>query len=233
MGNGQTERFNRTLGNMIRSLPARAKERWPQMIQTLTFSYNCTTHETTGFAPFYLMFGRVPRLPVDIMFGSTLRDEDVVAHDTYIDSFQRDLREAVKIAQSNMTVAQRKQAREYDKTVKGIPLEVGDHVLLANRKNRGKGKLADLWDSVVYAITWKDSSVHIYRVEDPTTRRSKVVHRNFILPVNFLPVVEQEGVSTIFSTVSGAVADEVETLDNEPLFGTEGEPGKVGRLPGD
>jgi len=45
MGNGQTERFNRTLGNMIRSLPPRLKERWPQMIQTLTFSYNCTTHE--------------------------------------------------------------------------------------------------------------------------------------------------------------------------------------------
>lgn len=45
------------------------------------------------------MFGRVPRLPVDIMFGSTLRDEDVIAHDTYVDSLHRDLREAVRIAQ--------------------------------------------------------------------------------------------------------------------------------------
>lgn len=221
MGNGQTERFNRTLGNMIRSLPARTKERWPQMIQTLTFSYNCTTHETTGYAPFYLMFGRVPRLPVDIMFGSLLRNEDVVTHDAYVDSFQRDLREAVKIAQSNTTEAQKKQTREYDKRVKGIPLEVGDHVLLANRKDRGKGKLADLWDSTVHVITWKDPSMHIYRVEDPTTQKSKVVHRNFILPVNFLPVVEPEGLSTIPSTASEEVADEVETLDNEHLLGTE------------
>lgn len=225
MGNGQTERFNRTLGNMIRSLPPRAKERWPQMIQTLTFSYNCTTHETTGFAPFYLMFGRVPRLPVDIMFGGTLRNEDVVTYDTYVDSFQRDLREAVKIAQSNTTEAQRKQTREYDKRVKGIPLEVGDHVLLANRKDRGKGKLADLWDSTMHVITWKDSSLHIYRVEDPTTKKSRVVHRNFILPVNFLPVLEPEEVSTIPSTTSEEAADEVENLSNEPLFCTEAESG--------
>lgn len=225
MGNGQTERFNRTLGNMIRSLPARAKERWPQMIQTLTFSYNCTTHETTGFAPFYLMYGRVPRLPVDIMFGNTLKNDDVVAHDTYVESFQRDLREAVKIAQSNTTEAQKKQAREYNKRIKGVPLEVGDHVLLANRKDRGKGKLADLWDSSVHVITWRDLSVHIYRVENPTTKKSKVVHRNFILPVNFLPVVEPEEASTIFSTASEGVADEVETLGNEPLFGTERELG--------
>lgn len=45
MGNGHTERFNRTLGNMIRALPPRDKQRWPQMLQTLTFAYNCTAHE--------------------------------------------------------------------------------------------------------------------------------------------------------------------------------------------
>lgn len=63
-GNGGTERFNHTLGNMLRSLPLEAKHKWPQMIQALTFANNCTTHETSGLAPFYLMF----ELPVDLMF---------------------------------------------------------------------------------------------------------------------------------------------------------------------
>ncbi len=121
MGNGQTERFNRTLGNMIRSLPPRAKERWPQMIQTLTFSYNCTTHETTGFAPFYLMFGRIPKLPVDVMFGSALRNEDVQTYDEYVKSLQKDLREAVHIAKGNTMDAQRKQTEGYNKRSK-VPL---------------------------------------------------------------------------------------------------------------
>ncbi len=59
MGNGITEWFNRTLGKMLHSLPLGSKDKWPQRIQTLTFAYNSTVHETTGNAPFQLMFGRV------------------------------------------------------------------------------------------------------------------------------------------------------------------------------
>ena len=62
MGNGCCERMNRTLGNMIQALPPKAKHRWPQALKSLTFAYNCTIHETTGYAPFLLMFGRIPRL---------------------------------------------------------------------------------------------------------------------------------------------------------------------------
>ena len=85
MGKGQTERFKCTNGDMVRSLPVRTKERWPQMIQMLTFSYNSTTHEMTGFTPFYLMFGRVLRL---LVHGS-LKNKDVLTHDEYVDSFQK------------------------------------------------------------------------------------------------------------------------------------------------
>ncbi|KAJ8015252.1 hypothetical protein DPEC_G00024200 [Dallia pectoralis] len=216
MGNGQTERFNRTLGSMIRSLPPRAKEKWPQIIQTLTFSYNCTTHETTGFAPFYLMFGRIPKLPVDVMFGGALRNEDVQTYDEYVKSFQKDLREAVHIAKSNTTDAQRKQAQVYNKRSKGAPLEVGDRVLLVNKKERGKGKLADKWDSAVHVVIWKDPSLPIYRVENPTTKNSKVVHRNFLLPVNFLPLEEPDIESTVVSTLSEEDKDQIE--DQRSLF---------------
>lgn len=81
MGYGFCERMNLTLGNMIRALPQRAKHRWPQTLKSLTLAYNCTIHETTGYT---LMFGRVPRLPVDIIFGSVLNDPDVVDYDRYV-----------------------------------------------------------------------------------------------------------------------------------------------------
>lgn len=68
MGNGSCERMNRTLGNMIQALPTRAEHRWPQALKSLTFAYNCTIHETTGFAPILLMFGRTPRLSVDSLW---------------------------------------------------------------------------------------------------------------------------------------------------------------------
>ncbi|KAJ8355218.1 hypothetical protein AAFF_G00085100 [Aldrovandia affinis] len=71
------------------------------MLQMLTFCYNSTVHETTGFAPFYLMFGRVPRLPVDVMFHHVLEDANVVSHHEFVHHLKRDLSEAAQIAQKN------------------------------------------------------------------------------------------------------------------------------------
>ncbi len=101
MGNGQTERFNRTLGDMIRSLPPRSKVKWPQLLNTLTFVYNCTRHEITGYPPFFLMFGRTPRLPVDVLFKSVILDNETIDVHTYVQSLQKDLREAMSVAQEH------------------------------------------------------------------------------------------------------------------------------------
>ncbi|KAJ8381074.1 hypothetical protein SKAU_G00018520 [Synaphobranchus kaupii] len=44
--------------------------------------------------------------------------------------------------------------------------------------------------------------LHIYRVIDPMMKKEKVVHRNFILPVNFLPIGDVEEDPTTPSTFS-------------------------------
>lgn len=44
--------------------------------------------------------------------------------------------------------------------------------------------------------------MHVYRVEDPVTKKNKVVHRNFILPVQFLPISQSDAESTVLSTLS-------------------------------
>lgn len=100
------------------------------MLQMLSFSYNCTEHETTGFAPFFLMFGRIPRLPVDVVFQHALPGNAVVDHHKFVARLKRDLSEAAHIA--NSQTEQACQAKNYSRRVKGSPLTVGDRVLLAN-----------------------------------------------------------------------------------------------------
>ena len=69
--NGQCERFNRTLMTMLGALPNDNKINWQDWVSTLVHAYNCTTTRVTGFSPYFLMFGREPRIPADETFGVT------------------------------------------------------------------------------------------------------------------------------------------------------------------
>lgn len=75
MGNGITERFNRTLISMLGTLEQDQKSDWKTHIGSLVHAYNATKHETTGFSPYFLMFGRDPTLPVDLVIGLDKHDK--------------------------------------------------------------------------------------------------------------------------------------------------------------
>lgn len=223
MGNGQTERFNRTLGNMIRALAPRDKCKWPQMLQTLTFAYNCTAHETTGYAPFYLMFGRIPRLPVDVMFHNAERDNEITDYNSYVKKIRDNLKEALHAAQANADASQRRQAHLYNLKVKGMDIEEGDQVLLANKGERGRRKLADKWCSTIHTVVSKDPKCHTYRVKNTVTGQEKVVHRNLLLKANFLPLEvdhEQESLSSFDTSLglsnANSVNEDPSFVDSEP-----------------
>lgn len=136
------------------------------MIQSLTFAYNCTLHETTGFAPFYLMFGRIPRLPVDLVFRNVLHDDTVCDYNSYVKSLVEDLCSAMLLAQRRTSIQKKHQCDQYNKRVRGHPLSVGDQVLVANKGARGKQKLSDIWEPVIHTVVASKPALHIYHIRD-------------------------------------------------------------------
>ena len=99
--NGQCEHFNATLIGMLGTLPTHARKNWQEWIATLTHAYNCTVSSVTGFSPYFLMFGRTPKIPLDVEIGVTLIDQEQESYQNYAKKLQARLKWAYQKAQEN------------------------------------------------------------------------------------------------------------------------------------
>ena len=68
-GNGQVERFNRTLEAILAKTVKESQSDWDSCLQKALFAYRTSLYEATGLTPFHLVFGRTPKLPIDVMLG--------------------------------------------------------------------------------------------------------------------------------------------------------------------
>lgn len=197
-GNGQVERFNRTLLGMLKTLTAQEKMDWKAHLNKVVHAYNCTKNDTTGYAPFFLLFGRSPRLPVDLVFGFD-EPKATVRHSVYVDKWQEGLQEAFKIARNNIKKSTDKAEKYYNKTKKCSVLHPGDRVLMRNFVQRGgPGKLRSHWEETVYVVLRRmanDSPVYEIAPEKGEGR-TRVIHRNNLLPCDFVEenftIIEKE-----------------------------------------
>ena len=71
--NGQVDRMNQTIIRMIGKLEEDKKACWSKHLPELLLAYNTTCSAVTGYSPYYLLFGRRSRIPVDYLFP-TLHD---------------------------------------------------------------------------------------------------------------------------------------------------------------
>ena len=67
---GMVELLSRILEAMLSKFFQESQRNWDQILPLLAMVYRSAIHESNGCTPTELMFGRVVRLPVDLMFGS-------------------------------------------------------------------------------------------------------------------------------------------------------------------
>ncbi|XP_046715772.1 uncharacterized protein LOC124392652 [Silurus meridionalis] len=175
-GNGQCERFNRTLHNLLRTLPVSRKRDWVACLPQVVFSYN-----STGESPHFLMFGQEPRLPVDFLLGREPQLREGSVHDWVLEHQTR-LQVAFAGARERLQVMADRRKANHDQHVRDEPLVEGQLVYLRDYGVRGRHKIQDLWSPVVYKVTRAPKEGGVVYTIAPVDDLTKVrnVHRSLL-----------------------------------------------------
>ena len=184
-GNGQCERFNSTLCNMSGTLSDEEKSDWKSYLGCMTHAYNCTKHASTTYSPYFLMFGRHPRLPIDVEFGlSKLNCKDNSSKSRYVQKLRRRLNYAFQKASKYSEQQAQKYKSSYDKSMKGPQLQEKDVVLVKIVAHKGRHKLQDKWEPEEYVVIEQPiAGTPVYKVQPFTGGNIRTLHRNLVLPL--------------------------------------------------
>ena len=189
--NGMVERFNSTLLQMLRTLPELQKPRWSEQLPKLMFAYNTSTHASTGYSPFKLMFGRQPILPVDWLLQDHIpRELEGIAYHEYMDQWSKDMDQVYNVAKNNIDKARKQAQDRWAKKSQATELEVGDHVLVKNKRDQGgPGKIRSKWETEIYSVIEKKEGGVVYVVKGLTTGEERVLHRTFMILCNDMETI--------------------------------------------
>ena len=126
--NGMVERFNRTLLDMLSTAVGNHQADWQQHIRKLCLAYNSSVHSSTGFTPFFLMFGRQAKLPIDLMYGTNQMEPNTTSE--YARCLKDTLQEAYALVRERCQAEHKRQKELYDQKVHGKPFSPGELVWL-------------------------------------------------------------------------------------------------------
>ena len=128
---GLVERFNRTLLDMLATTTREHPFDWEDQIRKVCMAYNTSVHSSTGFTPFYLMFGREAKLPIDLMYGTGNNVETPITD--YANQLKKSLEGAYNQARQKLGASHERRKGHYDKRIHGEPFQEGDLVWLHSK----------------------------------------------------------------------------------------------------
>ncbi|GBM02378.1 Retrovirus-related Pol polyprotein from transposon 412 [Araneus ventricosus] len=170
--NGLTERFNKTLADMLSMYVDVEQRNWDQILPFVTFAYNTARQETTGLTPFYLLHGREAETTLDTIFPYS---PDGATQD-YLQRLLNQTEESRQLARLRKLEAQQKDRRIYDAKHRPVNYNPGDLVWIFTpvRKVGLSEKLLKKYFGP-YQVVRKLSEV-TYEVQDfdPLTKRRKI-----------------------------------------------------------
>ena len=140
---GQTERANRTLEDMLRAYVNARQDDWDQHLTAVEFAYNNSRQTSTGFSPFFLNSGQHPQVPLSREATTSANNSRTAQHcNAAAEALLEQLWQDLTVAEANVAKAQSAQQRHANRTRRDVQFQVGDRVLLATEDLRWSSRVS-------------------------------------------------------------------------------------------
>lgn len=172
---GLVERFNRTLIKLLSVYVDKKQSDWDVHLPYVMFAYRTSIQRSVGEEPFFLMFGRRSRYPIEISY---------TPYTQIGRSYHLNFSDAWEFAKENIEKAQLNQKRNADKDARHREFKVGDLVMLrivsTTQKNDQAKKFIPKWSGphVIEQILGQD----LYHIKDLESIKRQDVHANLLKP---------------------------------------------------
>ncbi|KAL0559114.1 hypothetical protein IC582_003704 [Cucumis melo] len=219
---GQTERLNQVLEDMLRACALEFPGSWDSHLHLMEFAYNNSYQATIGMAPFEALYGKCCRSPV--CWGEV--GEQRLMGPELVQSTN----EAIQKIRSRMHTAQSRQKSYADVRRKDLEFEIGDKVFLKVAPMKGvlrferRGKLSPHFvgpfeileriDPVAYRLALPPSLSTVHDVFHVSMLRKYVPDPSHV--VDYEPLEIDENLSYVEQPVE-VLAREVKTLRNKQI----------------
>ena len=186
--NGQVERMNQMIIRMIGKLKQDKKARWSEHLPEMLAAYNSTRLAVTGYSPYFLLFGRKSRMPVDCLFPTLCDSPHQAKMEVSVAANEKRLKEAFAVARHLTSQETARQRRYYDRKAGAVALQPGDVVMVCTDGFVGKRKVKDQWEDGGFIVESQLEDWPVYKVRCPTSDvkqkpKYHILHRNRLLLV--------------------------------------------------
>ena len=178
---GLVERMNSTLCQTLSMFVSRNQKDWDVFVPAALFAFRTSPSETTGESPFYLLYGREPRLPMEVSLLPPGDPASSIAE--HRRKIVRNIEVAQQIARDNTARAQQKMKEYYDRSAKVPTFVEGSRVWVYIPKSY-KGLSKKLLHNYhgPYRVVERLSPVH-FRLRTCSNRPvTSIVHANRMKP---------------------------------------------------
>ena len=165
---GLVERFNRTLTSMLAKKMEKEGRDWDQHLPYVLFAYRASQQQWTRESPFFLLYGRDPRLPVEAVM-SPVQTKKSVDLKEYGSGLASKMSAAWELARKSIGKAQKRQKDFHDQKRRSPSFSVGERVFLYEpaEKTGESRKLARPFHGPYRVLELDTNTSRIRRVDKP------------------------------------------------------------------